>query len=236
MKSQTNLGVNIAQDLLKSHFQNSLAQRQDSSSLRLFCQECSAQNRNIKKTLMRLMKREIGYYIVDIILNDLEEKKRRMILLRYQKKVSVVETSIKLNVSTSQLNKWNVMICNQIYDYMRYYLSIKDIYSCKKIINMIEILSREITMIDTIDPERRFVDTDYYDGINVRFQKYTHLLEHLNAYLCHHERGTHSEIIFQKICDPTIKVQTLAQRCSYSISLVSHQLQEYEEEVRPYVY
>jgi len=236
MKNQTNLGVNIAQNLLKRHFQKSLASRQNLDTIRLFCQESSMQNPNIKKTLMRILKQKIGSLIVDIILNDIDEKKRRMILFRYQKRLSVVDTALRLHTSSSQLNKWHVSICEQIYDYMQYHLSIKDIYSRTKIVNMLEILGQEITMIDTIDPERRFVDACYYDGINVRLEKYTALMQHLDAYVRHHQRGTHSEIIFQKICNPNIKVTTLAKRCAYSISQVSHQLHEYEEEVRPYVY
>lgn len=226
----------MAQNLLINHFQRSLDMRRDLVTLRLFCQESSSQSENVKKLLMRILKRETGHLIVDIILNDVEEKMRRLVIFRYQKNLSLLDISLKLNISLSQLNKWNYNICKQIYDYMQYHLSKQDVYSRKKIVNMVEILGQEITMIDTTDPERRFVDENYYNGLNVRFQKYTRLLEHLDFYMCHHKRGERSDIIFQKICNPNIKIEELAKLCAYSVTQVSRQLHDYQMEVCPYVY
>ena len=227
------LGIYLAEQALKMKYSDTREKQQQRTELKNFC-ELNSENHNMFVQYLRLQKIEINHIIIDTVLQSLPEEKRLFIEYKYKNNETFMKISMKLSVSTAQLNIWNKSVMEEIQDFMFYRITKHDAFCRKKIINMIEIMSKIILPFEE-NNLKQFVDTHWLKAVIYWREQYWKLLNVINDYLVQKNESVHNMVIATKLEHPNDSVTELADLCYVSPSIVSRHVTKFIHEVKPYL-
>lgn len=190
---------------------------------------------NMKKMYARMMKMEITRQMVEFVYKSLTEEEQEFIRMKYRDKKQMVAISLALNVSLAQLNIRQHTILEKVSSFMLYRLSEEDIFERSKISNMVKVLSRMLEFTDRYDPHREFITAAWWEAMVTKLDKYYDLLNEVDEILKAKENTVREKIIFEKMKNPNIKIEILAERCNVDKSVVSRCLKNFVDSVKKYL-
>lgn len=190
---------------------------------------------NSRRIYAKVMKKEIMRIMVEVVYHSLSAEEQKLVELKYKKKKQLVSISMTMNVSVAQLMIWQHNILEKISMFMLYRLSIEDIFERKKIINMIELLSKILEFAESYDPKCEFVMKSWVQAISDRHDRYVELLSEIDDVLRTEEESLYNEIVATKIYNPHETTRELAKMCHTDKGIVSRYLNQFSEKVKAYV-
>lgn len=116
---------------------------------------------------------------------------------------------------------------------MLYKLREEDIFERAKISNMIKILARMLEFTDRYDPQRELITTGWWEAMVLKLDNYYALLQEVEEVI--KEDTLHAKIIFEKMKNPNIKIEVLAESCNVDKSVVSRCLKNFVDSVKKYL-
>ena len=99
---------------------------------------------NILRKYAREFQSEVNKKAAMLVLESLSEEKKMMLKMKYGEKKQLVSISLALNISVTQLVKWNQNIIMKVVCFMGFRLMEEDVFCKKKVVGMIELLSKNI--------------------------------------------------------------------------------------------
>lgn len=236
-KDRPELGVYLAEQALKSKYQDTIKKTAERAELKAFCiQNFSSQN--AKKFYLRLQKIEINRIIVDTVLKELPTEKKNFIELKYKKNETLVNISMRLNISSSRLNEWNKSILHEIKNFMFYTLTEKDVFSRAKIINMIHIIDMRVAFFEehlSDSQNLNFVNERWLNSLIILRKKYRQLLIVIDDCTAKKEESIENYIVAMKVEHPIENASELADRCHRSVTAVSRYLKHFTYKAKQYI-
>lgn len=232
---KNSLELYLASDLLTKHYTETEAERKEQASLRLFCQECSMSNNNMRKIFFRLLRLEANRVLINSVVQEQEPILQSYLDLKYRQNQTVQYQAMHLCVSISQLNNWKNRILQDVSNIVMFRLTRQDVYAQKKIINLLEVLSAFLLAKERIDPNGEVIDEYWIKAIEYRHSQYNKLLQSLNDCLAHPEKRMNRAVIAR--CEnPHLSKEALANLCGMSSGSFSRYLHQYEQSVHDYIY
>lgn len=228
----------IAEKLLCDFFNESSSRKQEISQLKLFLQDISCEDNEVREYLFRILRHEANHVMIDTVLHSLPEEKQRYIKLKYasNKQYNVMGLSMELCVSYQQLGKWSQTILDDIYHATHFHLFPKDVYFRKKLINMLEVLAGFVATIQELDSNHTLVGKNQYTLYAYRYNQYRKILESLDSCMAHPEKNLQNQIVATVAMQPYAPRDEIASLCGCKTSTVSRYLHIYEQKLLPLLY
>lgn len=226
----------VAEQKLAEYFSSTTEKAKEMSSMTLFAEELSHQDKYAKHYVFRLMKCNIDHILVSAVLQSLPPDYQKYIRLKYKGNKKVIGLSVALFTSPSQLNVWHDKIILQIQNTLSYRLTSDDIYDYKKIINMLEALAKILSTVEEIDPEHEVVDDYWLNAIGYYYNNYHSLLEALqNCMLYENHSNINRAVVLMKD-HPFSSKDELAKIFGCTSGTFGRYLMEYSDMVQDYIY
>jgi len=187
---------------------------------------------NVLKMYARAFKAEVNKKAALMVLETLSEKKRELMRLKYGEEKQLVAISLILDMSVSQLMKWNQAIIARIASFMTYQLTTEDIFYKHEISGMIELLLRSIDFFSILSKEYEEVRQDWLEELKRRKNNYQKLLNRIERMENDHDKTTFTEVVVTKIQNPHWRSENIAEKCRLERSVVSRYLQRFTNLVR----
>ncbi|WP_432748396.1 hypothetical protein [Pectinatus frisingensis] len=222
------IGYYLATQAIKEKYEDTAEKVRQRQNLKEFFLSTKKFNR---KMYFRLQKLEINKIMAETVLSSLNKEKLTFIEYKYKNNFSMAKISFKMNISIAQLSIWNKEILEEVRDFIFYQLRARDVFSYKKIINMITIMNITIIMLK----ENDIVDENWLNGFSYLRDNYFRLLSTINDYLANRRDSIHNMVICCKIDNPDLDICQLAAKCYVSPSIVSRHLKKFVKEVNEYV-
>lgn len=235
-QNKKTLEMYLAEYALKAYFVDTIKQKKIRKDIKKFCIEHNAfgiKSHNLLQQYIRIKKIELSNNIVSIILLSLSREKRCFIKKKYQKHETPTRISIELNLSVAQQNLWQKSILIELGNFMLYRLTIKDIFNCNKIINMIEVLTSIIYFYKKYNLK---IDKNYFNGLELKRKNYYKLFNIVNRFIDNKNKSTYYFVIATKLDNPNFSNNDLANRCHLSFCIISRYIKKFTMYVRHYVY
>lgn len=241
-KEVPDFGLCIAEQVLKRRF-DCATQAQPApmkysiQELLAFCQ-LEPHESKLFQYYLRLQRSVVDLMVVDTVLSNLPEEKQRFIQYRYAQGRSNIWISTQaLHISEAMLIKWNKEILLNIKNLLFYSLTLADVYSVMKVINMIHILDLRI---NTFNDESIPVNESWlYRLIQKRTQYKAMLNRMLESIRCASQdpekKDTYHYIVASKLKHSYLNGTELAQLCGVSYSTVSKHLAAYRQSMKKYI-
>lgn len=204
-----------------SHYEDMLHQMETAYS----CNEIL-----IGKMKYRLYKLEIMRGMVELILQQVEEIKRRSFILRYREKLEWVGVSMKLHVSVAQLNLWNKEILKMIANMLVFQITKDDLLHLNKLWSMYVLVDQRIELLSE-KPFCLFADQHYLQKLTKKKQEILHICALICDYISSLSESKRREIILMKLQNPHMQHQDIAAQCNTSMSLVATYITAYKNTV-----
>lgn len=190
---------------------------------------------NMKKIYARMMKLEIMSQMVDAVYKSLTTEEQEFVRMKYQEKKQIVAISLALNVSPAQLNIRQHKILEKVSSFLLYQLREEDIFQRAKIASMVKALARMLEFTDRYDPHREFIAATWWEAMVLKLDKYYDLLQEVDKIVKEKENTPREKIIFEKMKNPNVKVEVLAESCNVDKSVVSRCLKNFADSVKKYL-
>lgn len=214
----------LVENLLGETFKETSKQRKEYAELMQMCQNISIENVNVKRTLLRLMRMETNRTLIRAFVSTLPEEKQLFLRLKYKEERELINISLRLHVSVSQLSIWSKNLIRMATQYVNYDLMPDDVFLRKKVINMLEIIASNIKCVHAIDPDRQVVDLSWLNSIEVRYNSYRKLLNCINNVLAHPNVDMKTRIVYLRLNNPYISKAELSDYCNIDKGTVSRYL------------
>ncbi len=225
----------VTSNFLTAHYAETAGEREQQETLKTFCQEYSMSDINMRKIFFRMLRLETNRILIESVIQEQDPAIQAYLDMKYRQNRSVNYLAMHLNVSISQLNNWKIRVLESVTNIMDYRLTIDDVYSRKKIINLIEVLSSIIAAKEQMDPKGELIDECWYRAIIYRYNQYNKLLISLNSRLVNKDNRINRAVI-AKCEHPHSSKECLADACGISSGSFCRYLRQYEDSVRDYVY
>lgn len=231
-KVKPELTLYLAEEALKRKYEKPQVNLQEILELQKECRDYLS-SINMKKIYARMMKREITRQMVEAVYKTLTAEEQEFVRMKYKEKKQMVSISLALNVSLSQLNIRQHTILEKVSEFMLYKLREEDIFERAKISNMVKILARMLEFTDRYDPQREIITTGWWEAMVLKLDNYYALLEEVEEVI--KEDTLRAKIIFEKMKNPNIKIEVLAENCNVDKSVVSRCLKNFVDSVKKYL-
>lgn len=233
-KIKPELTLYLAEEALKQKFIDTNINVQELIALQKDCRDYLVLE-NTRKIYARVMKAEVTKMMVEAVFQSLSPEEQKFVEMKYKAKKQMVAISLELNISVAQLNNWNREILKKISSFMLYKLSAEDIFTRKKVVSMVKILSKILEFVRKYDTERKFINTDWAESIADKLDRYFELLKKVDAELKTDKDSLHHKIILLKMKNPREKIEILAARCNVDKSIVCRHLKKFISGMKQYL-
>lgn len=225
----------LVEEILDETFKESPKRKKEYAELMQICQNLSIEGTNVKKIVLRLMRMETNRILVRAFVSSLTEEEQLFLRLKYKEQKELVNISIQLHVSVSQLSIWSKRIIEATAQYINYELKPSDIFKRKKIINMLEILAATLQFINSVDPQRQVVDQYWLNSIEHRYNLYRDLLGDIDKVIRNRNVDRKTYVIYLQIKNPFATKAELANECKIDKGTVSRYLINFTKSMEPYL-
>ena len=242
-KEVPDFGLCIAEQVLRRRFELN-AKSSSAASAQCTLQEllafCKLEPHDSKlyQYYLRLQRGVIDLMIVDTVLNNLPEERKRFIHYKYEMGKSNIWISTQaLHISEAMLIKWNREILLNIKNLLFYSLTIADVYSVMKVINMIHILD---VRINTFSDEKIPVNESWLRRLIQKRSQYKAMLNLMMESIRYaskdtEKKDTYHYIVASKLKNSYLNGTELAQFCGVSCSTVTKHLSAYRQSMKKYI-
>lgn len=190
---------------------------------------------NVLKMYARAFKAEVNKKAALMVLESLSEKKRELMRLKYGEEKQLVAISLILNMSVGQLMNWNRIIVTKIANFLTYRLTGDDIFCKKKVSGMIELLNVSIEFFSVLSNENVEVRQEWLDEMRRKQSNYQKLLNRIEKIELESDRTTFKEVIAEKLQNPDLTNENIAERCRLERSVVGKYLKRFSDSAREYL-
>lgn len=225
----------LVEKILKETLQEKPKQKREFKELVHLCQTLSLESSNVKKMALRLMRMEANRILVRSFLSSLTQEEQTFLRLKYKDERELINISLQLHVSISQLSIWSNRLIDSLANYMNFELTDTDIYKQKKIINMIEALASTLKCVRAIDPDHAVVDVFWFQSIEQRYNSYRKLLNRIEDVVRHHNINMKTNVVYLQIQRPNASKAEIANECKIDKGTVSRYLINFKESVYPFL-
>ena len=233
-KIKPDLVLYLAEEALKNKYSEQEFEIKEIMEIQKNCRDYMSVG-NARKIYARMMKIEVTRIMVEVVYQSLTKEEQKFVELKYKKNEQLVAISLALHVSVAQLMIWQKNILEKIAACMLYKLNAEDVFERKKVINMVNLLSRVIEFANSYDPKHEFITKSWVIAITDRHEKYEKLLSKIDETLSEEKNKVRKEVIAKKIENPHETIGTLAKMCNIDKSMVSRYLSQFSEETKKYI-
>ena len=190
---------------------------------------------NVLQMYARAFNAEVNKKAALMVLESLSEKKRELMRLKYGEGKQLVAISLALDMSISQLMKWNQVIVARIASFMVYQLTAEDIFCKKEILGMVELLSRSIEFFSVLSVEYNEVRQDWLRELERKRNNYQKLLSRIERIENDCDKTMFKEVLLTKIQNPYWTSENVAEKCRIERSVVYKYLKRFANSVKEYL-
>ena len=242
-KEVPDFGLCIAEQALRRRFEiaskntSAASTKYSLQELLAFC-KLEPHESNLYQYYLRLQRGLVDLMVVDTVLSNLPEDRQKFIHYKYELGKSNVWISTQaLYINEATLIKWNREILLNIKNLLFYSLTIADVYSVMKVINMIHILD---VRINTFNDEKIPVDESWLHNLIQKRSQYKAMLNIMleSIRLASQDtdkKDTYNYIVAAKLKNSHLNGTELAQYCGVSCSTVTKHLSTYRQSMRKYI-
>lgn len=191
--------------------------------------------RNGKYLYARMMMSEVHFILCDAYISSLSEEKQKFIYMKYRDGANLVNIQMNLYTSIAQLNNWNLQILKSLTDYLLLQLSSNDIYYRKRIINMVNILTKIIEFFSRIDPDYSIATKEYIFKLQDKYNSYRELLEKIDDVIRTKDANQQNEAVALKYYYPNEPSEELCNKINISKDLFLKHIRTFKQEVIHYI-
>ena len=231
-KVKPELTLYLAEEALKIKYEKPQVNLKEILELQKECRDYLSET-NMKKIYARMMKKEITRQMVDAVCNSLTAEDQEFVRMKYKEKKQMVAISLALNISVAQLNIRQHTILEKVSAFMLYKLSEEDIFERAKISSMVKILARMLEFTDRYDPRRELITASWWEAMVLKLDNYYALLKEVDE--VPKEETLRAKIIFEKMKNPKIKIEVLAENFKVDKSVISRCIKNFVDSVKKYL-
>jgi len=187
------------------------------------------------KTYAREFQAESNKKAAMIALNSLSEEKKQLMRLKYSEQKQMVAISLALNISVTQLVKWNQAIVTKVANFMSYRLIEEDVFCKRTVIGMIELLAKNIEFFTVLSSGYKEIRQDWLKELKRRKNNYQILLERIERLEQEGGKSSFKKIVLAKMQNPRQAVNDVAEACELNQSVASRYLKRFVNSVKMYL-
>ena len=154
--------------------------------------------------------------------------KRQLIEEKYNSEKSWTAISMLLYTSKPQLYVWHNEILDELVNMMLYKILPNHIYSREKVLNMINILDKQIEILEK--SYKDMVEADILAMLKSKKKLFMELYEDMTAQISK-AMGNNNKILLKKMEKINVTSQQIAILCNVSEASVSYCLRDYKKEI-----
>ena len=234
MTKALNIGCFLAEQAIKDCFAQTEAIKKQEDELMAYCRE-QYQPMFYQRLAYRLQRRHINHLIVNAVLADLPPIQREVIVRKYKKQEMGIKIAMNLNMSISRMITIDRAVQENVDHMLRDMLTVRDVYSRIKVVNMIHVLDLRLGFLDQHPEITPDVNRDWLVSLHLCRKKYRLLYSAMQEIIQNAETTLHCNIIAARLYDPSLTSKALSAICHVSQNGINRHLRTYEEEMSPYL-
>ena len=234
MTKALHIGCFLAEQAIKDCFAQTEAMKKQEDELMAYCRE-QYPPMFCQRLAYRLQRRHINHLIVNAVLADLPPIQREVIVRKYKKQEMGTKIAMNLNISISRMIAIDRAVQENINYLLMYMLTVRDVYSRIKVVNMIHVLDMRLSFFDDNPEITPDVNRDWLASLRRYRRKYRLLYSSMQEIIQNAETTLHCNIIAERLYDPSLTSKALSAICHVSQNGVNRHLRTYEEEMSPYL-
>lgn len=231
MVSRENLGTGLAESFLRDYFADNTKTRNRMKGLKEFSDSMIISQDTAKKTVMKMIRYETTRIAIGAFISSLSTDQQKFLRLMYKDKKNLQACSFKVGLSVSQLFNWKRELLRLALDFITLEIKEKDIYYPNKIVNMLEIIARDVKFLEDIDPTHTVLDEGWFTNLHYLYDRYSKIYEAINDCLIHEDYSLQNKILATKIRNPTEIDVTIAGMCHVDSGTLSRYLKSARDEI-----
>ena len=188
----------------------------------------------ILKLYAKAFKAEMDKKAAQLVLDTLSEDKKRLIKLKYGEEKQLVAMSFALNTSVGQLMVWNQSVMEKITQFMKYRLIAEDVFSRKKVIGMVEILSLTVEFFTEVKAGYE-IRSEWLEEMERRKNNYQNLLNQLEKFESRKNESSYKKVVLAKIENPNSTNKEIAMTCKLHKATVGRFLKRFTNAMSNYL-
>ncbi len=234
MTKALNLGYFLAEQAIKDFFAQTNEIKQQEEEMMDFCQK-NYPPIFYQRVAYRLQRRDINHIIVNAVLSSLPELHREIIIRKYKKHEMSTKIAMELNMSISRITNIERAVQDNINHMLLYTLTVKDVYSRVKVVNMIHILDIRLSFLQEHPAILPDVSRDWVKSLEICREKYRLLYSAMEDIILKADSSLHCNIIAEKLRDPSLSSKDLSAICHVSQNGINRHLRTYQDDMSKYL-
>lgn len=192
----------------------------------------NAKEENLKRIYLRAGRILSDYRLIGGYIVSLSEAEQKFLYFRYGRNENYCWISERLYVSISSLCVWNSKFLKELSHILSYQLTLKDVFSCLRVINVVHSLDYRINMLLS---NKAMVDQVFLDYLAIKRKNYRTLMYKQNEILQSPTISLHNEIISTKLLHNNESTKILCEMLHQTRNTIGWHLRKYENEVKKYL-
>ena len=147
MTKVLNCGYFMAEQAIKDFFAQTEEAKREEDELLEYCR-VNYPPIFSQRVAFRLQRRHINHIVVNSALVDLPQHRREVLVRKYRKREMITKIAMELNMSVSRVLSIERAAQDNISHMLLYMLTVRDVYSRVKVVNMIHILDLRLSFLE----------------------------------------------------------------------------------------
>lgn len=223
-----------AEQAIKDYFAQTDEIKQQENELLLYCRE-NYPPIFYQRFAYRIQRCHVNHIIVSSVLASLSELQYEVIIRKYKKREMAAKIAIDLNISITRMTYIERAVQKNIYNMLLYILTVQDVYSPVKIINMLRVIDIRLAFLDENPGILPDVSRDWLASLYICRKKYRLLYSAMQDVIQNADTSLHCNIIAERLRDPALTSKELSALCHVSQNGINRHLRTYEEDMSKYL-
>lgn len=234
MTKALNLGYVLAEFAIKDYFSRTTVTDNAEAEMMQYCRERYSPL-HAQRLAFRLQRRRLIHIVVQSVLASLPKIHRDVIIRKYRKREMAAKISMDLNISVARITSVERSVQDNIAHMLKYTLTVQDVYSRIKVVNMIHIVDLRLAFLEEHPEILPDVNRDWLTSLRICREKYRRLYSAMQEIMRKSESSIHCNIIAERLRNPFLTSKDLSAVCHVSQNGVNRHLRTYEEEMSKYL-
>ena len=230
MIKNLNFSYFLAEQAIKEFFAQTEETKRQEDELMAYCRE-KYPSVFYQRFSCRVQRRNIDHLIVKSVLTALPQDQCDVIVRKYKKREMITKIAIELNISISRIMAVERAVQENINNMLMYVLTVRDVYSCVKVLNMLHILDMRLSFLDENPAIMPDVSRNWLASLHICRKKYRLLYSAMQDIIQNADTSLHCNIIAERLHNPFLTSKDLSAICHVSQNGINRHLRTYEDDM-----
>lgn len=234
MINALNMEISLPVNVIIDYFAQSDEVRNEESEIMDFCLERYSPVEFVRLAY-RVQRRHINHIVVSTVLNDLPQLQRDVIIRKYKKRELSKKIVMDLSISINRVTSIEHAVHKNIFNMLKYILTVQDVYSRVKVVNMIHILDLRLSFLHEHPEIMPDVSRDWMNSLRICREKYRRLYSAMEDVFFKANNSLHYYVISEKLRNPKLTSKELSAICHVPQNGINRHLRTYENDMSKYL-